>query len=66
MLTSNRDAARPEAAARARSCSLSGKGWDLSGIEMSGESAKQAQVRTGAQVFVGDILDAQFAPNLST
>ena len=41
--------------------SLCGKGWDLSGIEMSAESAKQAQVRTGAKVFGGDILDAQFA-----
>ena len=42
--------------------SLCGKGWDLSGIEMSAESAKQAQVRSGAKVFVGDILDAQFPP----
>ena len=41
--------------------SLCGKGWDLSGIEMSAESAKQAQARSGANVFVGDILDAQFA-----
>lgn len=42
--------------------SLSGKSWDLYGIEMSGESAKKAQRTSGAQVFVGDILDAQFSP----
>ena len=40
--------------------SLSGKGWDLFGIEMSETSAKQAQTRSGAQVFVGNILDAHF------
>jgi 2-polyprenyl-3-methyl-5-hydroxy-6-metoxy-1,4-benzoquinol methylase len=40
--------------------SLCGKGWDLTGIEMSAESAKQARARSGAHVFVGDILDAQF------
>jgi len=40
--------------------SLSGKNWDLYGIEMSAESAKKAQTRTGAEVFVGEILDAQF------
>lgn len=39
---------------------LKGKGWDLFGIEMSAESAKQAKARSGANVFVGDILDAQF------
>jgi SAM-dependent methyltransferase len=42
--------------------SLRGKGWDLFGIEMSAESAKQAQAKSGANVFVGDILDAQFPP----
>jgi SAM-dependent methyltransferase len=42
--------------------SLKGKDWDLFGIEMSAESAKLAQERTGAKVFVGDILDAQFQP----
>jgi SAM-dependent methyltransferase len=40
--------------------SLCSKGWDLVGIEISPESAKQAQVKSGANVFVGDILDAQF------
>lgn len=43
--------------------SLSGKGWDLYGIEMSAESAKKAQEKTGAKVFVGDILDARFPPS---
>jgi SAM-dependent methyltransferase len=42
--------------------SLCGKGWDLFGIEMSAESAKQARAKSGANVFVGDILDAQFPP----
>jgi SAM-dependent methyltransferase len=40
--------------------SLCGKGWDLAGIEMSEKSANQAQAKSGATVFVGDILDAQF------
>jgi SAM-dependent methyltransferase len=34
---------------------LSGKGWDLFGVEMSEESAKRAQAKSGAKVFVGDI-----------
>jgi SAM-dependent methyltransferase len=42
--------------------SLCGKGWELFGIEMSAESAKQAQAKSGANVFIGDILDAQFPP----
>jgi SAM-dependent methyltransferase len=41
---------------------LRGKGWELFGIEMSAESAKHAQAKSGANVFVGDILDAQFPP----
>lgn len=41
---------------------LAGKDWDLFGIEMSAESAKQARAKSGASVFVGDILDAQFPP----
>ena len=40
--------------------SLQGKGWDLFGVEMSAESAKLAQEKSGANVFVGNILDAQF------
>jgi|SRR5208282_2207294 len=38
------------------------KGWDLYGIEMSAESAKRGEAETGAKVFVGDILEAQFPP----
>jgi len=34
--------------------------WKLYGIEMSPDCAKRAGARTGAQVFVGDILDAPF------
>jgi len=36
--------------------------WKLFGIEMSETVAKQAEARCGAQVFVGDILDAPFRP----
>lgn len=32
--------------------------WKLYGIEMSAEGARTAEARTGARVFVGDILDA--------
>jgi SAM-dependent methyltransferase len=42
--------------------SLRGQGWDLFGIEMSAQSAKKAQAKSGASVFVGDILDARFPP----
>lgn len=42
---------------------LCGKGWDLFGIEMSSDSANQARTRTGARIFTGDILAAEFAPN---
>jgi SAM-dependent methyltransferase len=41
---------------------LKGKGWKLHGIEMSTESAEKAKQKCGAEVFVGDILDAPFAP----
>jgi SAM-dependent methyltransferase len=34
--------------------------WQLYGIEMSTEMAERAKARCGAQVFVGDILDAPF------
>lgn len=43
--------------------SLPGKNWELFGIEMSAESAKQAQAKSGANVFVGNILDAKFSPS---
>lgn len=36
------------------------KDWDLHGIDMSKESARRAEVESGAKVFVGDILDAPF------
>jgi len=36
--------------------------WKLYGIEMSPEEARTAEARTGAQVFVGDVPDAPFAP----
>jgi 2-polyprenyl-3-methyl-5-hydroxy-6-metoxy-1,4-benzoquinol methylase len=42
--------------------SMKGEPWDLYGIEMSADCAKRAEARTGASVFVGDILDAPFAP----
>jgi SAM-dependent methyltransferase len=38
-----------------------GESWKLYGIEMSADCAKRAEARTGADVFVGDILDAPFA-----
>ncbi len=41
---------------------LYGKDWDLFGIEMSEDSAKQAESKSGAKIFVGDILDAQYPP----
>lgn len=39
-----------------------GNSWKLYGIEMSVDCAKRAEERTGAQVFVGDIPHAPFAP----
>src|ERR1017187_3489649 len=42
--------------------SLHGDGWKLHGIEMSTEPAKNAEARSGAQVFVGHILEAPFRP----
>jgi SAM-dependent methyltransferase len=39
-----------------------GSSWKLYGIEMSEAVAKKARLRCGAEVFVGDILDAPFAP----
>lgn len=43
--------------------SLKGQPWRLYGIEMSEGSARTAQARSGAQVFVGDILEAPFRPS---
>lgn len=42
--------------------SLPRDSWKLYGIEMSADCAETAEARTGAHVFVGDILDAPFAP----
>lgn len=42
--------------------SLPQKSWELSGIEMSAQSARNAEESSGAKVFVGQILDASFAP----
>lgn len=42
--------------------SLKGPEWKLFGIEISERAAREAEARTGAQVFVGDILDAPFPP----
>jgi SAM-dependent methyltransferase len=42
--------------------SMKGEPWKLYGIEMSADCAKRAEARTGAQVFVGDIPHAPFAP----
>ena len=42
--------------------SLRGEAWDLHGIEISREQARKAEAGTGAKIFVGDTLDAPFAP----
>jgi SAM-dependent methyltransferase len=42
--------------------SLPRDSWKLYGIEMSAEGARTAETRTGAQVFVGNILNAPFPP----
>jgi 2-polyprenyl-3-methyl-5-hydroxy-6-metoxy-1,4-benzoquinol methylase len=41
---------------------LNGEPWKLYGIEMSAESAKAAEARSGAKVFVGEVLEASFPP----
>jgi SAM-dependent methyltransferase len=42
--------------------SLPSGSWELSGIEMSAESARNAEASSGAKVFVGEVLEASFAP----
>ena len=42
--------------------SLKGPSWNLFGVEMSQAVAEQAETKSGATVFVGDILDAPFPP----
>jgi len=44
--------------------SMRGDSWKLFGIEMSRESAKVAEAKTGAEVFVGEILDAPFKSDM--
>jgi len=39
---------------------LKGGPWKLYGIEISAKSAEIAEERSGAQIFVGDVLDAPF------
>jgi 2-polyprenyl-3-methyl-5-hydroxy-6-metoxy-1,4-benzoquinol methylase len=41
---------------------LKGEPWKLYGIEMSADCAKIAEEKSGAQVFVGDIVKAPFSP----
>lgn len=41
---------------------LKGPSWKLYGIEMSEGAASIARTRCGAEVFVGDVLDAPFPP----
>ncbi len=36
--------------------------WKLFGVEMSEDAAQTARSRSGAEVFVGDVLDAPFPP----
>jgi SAM-dependent methyltransferase len=42
---------------------LKGPSWKLYGIEMSEDVARAAKENTGAEIFVGEILDAPFRPN---
>jgi SAM-dependent methyltransferase len=42
--------------------SLRGQSWELHGVEISPAAAEKARARSGAQVFVGDILEAPFEP----
>ena len=42
---------------------MKGPSWKLYGIEMSDKVASRAENATGGQVFVGDILDAPYAPS---
>jgi SAM-dependent methyltransferase len=42
---------------------LKGPDWKLYGIEMSAPVAEQARLSTGAEVFVGDVMQASYAHN---
>jgi SAM-dependent methyltransferase len=39
---------------------IRGKSWELYGIEMSEDCAKEAQAKSGGQIFTGPILDASY------
>jgi len=39
---------------------MKGKSWKLFGIEMEASTAEKARQATGAEVFVGDVIDAPF------
>ena len=41
---------------------LKGGAWELYGIEMSAECARASEARSGAKVFVGEVLAASFPP----
>lgn len=41
---------------------FAGRPWKLHGIEISADVASRARAKTGAEIFVGDINDAPFAP----
>lgn len=38
--------------------------WKLYGVEMSAAEARTAELRSGAHIFVGDVPDAPFAPEM--
>jgi SAM-dependent methyltransferase len=40
-----------------------GTSWNLFGIDISERAAREAEAKCGAKIFVGDILDAPFAPS---
>jgi SAM-dependent methyltransferase len=42
---------------------MKGDAWKLYGIEMEASTADKARAATGAEVFVGDVMDAPFRPN---
>jgi SAM-dependent methyltransferase len=42
--------------------SIKGPSWKLHGIEISEAMASRARKRTGAEIFVGDVLEASFDP----
>jgi 2-polyprenyl-3-methyl-5-hydroxy-6-metoxy-1,4-benzoquinol methylase len=39
---------------------MKGPNWQLYGIEMEGSTAERARANTGAEVFVGDVVDAPY------